>query len=37
MESIPEISNKVLTQTVRESETEGLVVRKVFPLNHEPI
>ena len=29
---IPGISNKMFTQTVRELEKDGLVVRKVFPV-----
>lgn len=29
---IPEISNKMFTQTVRELEKDGLVTRKVFPV-----
>ncbi len=30
-ESVPEISNKMFTQTVRELEKGGLISRKVFP------
>ena len=29
---IPEISNKMFTQTIRELEKDGLVSRKVFPV-----
>ncbi|WP_089890618.1 winged helix-turn-helix transcriptional regulator [Kriegella aquimaris] len=29
---VPEISNKMFTQTVRELETYGLISRKVFPV-----
>jgi len=29
---IPEISNKMFTQTVRELEKDGLISRKVFPV-----
>lgn len=29
--SVPEISNKMFTQTVRELERDGLISRKVFP------
>lgn len=29
---IPEISNKMFTQTVRELEKDGLITRKVFPV-----
>ncbi|WP_264559308.1 winged helix-turn-helix transcriptional regulator [Flavobacterium sp. N2270] len=29
---IPEISNKMFTQTVRELEKEGLISRKVYPV-----
>jgi len=29
---IPEISNKMFTQTVRELEGDGLISRKVFPV-----
>lgn len=29
---VPEISNKMFTQTVRELEKDGLVVRKIFPV-----
>lgn len=29
---IPGISNKMFTQTVRELEKDGLVIRKVFPV-----
>ena len=29
---VPEISNKMFTQTVRELEKDGLIARKVFPV-----
>ena len=29
---VPEISNKMFTQTVRELEKDGLICRKVFPV-----
>ncbi|MBW4968915.1 winged helix-turn-helix transcriptional regulator [Croceibacter atlanticus] len=29
---VPEISNKMFTQTVRELEKDGLVARKVYPV-----
>jgi DNA-binding HxlR family transcriptional regulator len=29
---VPEISNKMFTQTVRELEKDGLISRKVFPV-----
>ncbi|APG59880.1 winged helix-turn-helix transcriptional regulator [Christiangramia salexigens] len=29
---VPEISNKMFTQTVRELERDGLIYRKVFPV-----
>lgn len=29
---VPEISNKMFTQTVRELEKEGLILRKVYPV-----
>lgn len=29
---IPEISNKMFTQTIRELEKDGLVLREVFPV-----
>lgn len=29
---VPEISNKMFTQSVRELETDGLVIREIFPV-----
>ena len=29
---IPEISNKMFTQSVRELEADGLIIRKVYPV-----
>ncbi|WP_052188253.1 helix-turn-helix domain-containing protein [Cellulophaga sp. Hel_I_12] len=29
---IPEVSNKMFTQTVRDLEKDGLIARKVFPI-----
>ncbi|MGO4913104.1 winged helix-turn-helix transcriptional regulator [Leeuwenhoekiella sp. W20_SRS_FM14] len=29
---VPEISNKMFTQTVRELEKDGLIIREVFPV-----